>query len=133
SPPQPHEFRSKPAWQRLIVMVGGVTVNLLLGIFIYMMILFSWGREYLPLENISYGLHADSLMLAHGFQDGDKIVSVGGIKPETLSDVSKMIIIEGHRTMQVERNKAIAEVILPQDIDQTILDAGHVQLFSYRI
>src|SRR5690606_31000331 len=60
-PPQPWEFRSKPAWQRLIIMVGGVTVNLLLGILIYMMVLFVWGKEYLPLENMTYGVHCNSL------------------------------------------------------------------------
>jgi len=56
-PPQPYEFRSKPAWQRLIIMVGGVTVNVLLGIFIYAMVLFVWGRQVLPSENLTYGVH----------------------------------------------------------------------------
>src|SRR3954467_10357033 len=60
-PPQPWEFRAKPAWQRLIIMLGGVTVNVLLGIFIYAMILFAWGEEYLPTENAKYGIAVDSL------------------------------------------------------------------------
>ena len=54
-PPQPWEFRSKPTWQRLIIMLGGVTVNLLLGFFIYMMIFFVWGKDTLPQENIPLG------------------------------------------------------------------------------
>src|SRR5437868_4672026 len=60
-PPQPWEFRSKPAWQRLIIMIGGVTVNLLLGFLIFSMILFVWGDEYLPTKNLTYGVYVDSL------------------------------------------------------------------------
>ncbi|MCB0818409.1 MAG: site-2 protease family protein, partial [Flavobacteriales bacterium] len=55
-PPEPWEFRSKPAWQRLIIMVGGVTVNLLLGMLIYIGILWVWGRDYLPLASTTYGV-----------------------------------------------------------------------------
>src|SRR5687768_6769417 len=60
-PPEPWEFRSKPAWQRLIIMLGGVTVNVLLGIFIYAMVLYAWGQEYLPTENLKYGIATDSV------------------------------------------------------------------------
>src|SRR5246500_1833664 len=59
-PPQPWEFRSKPAWQRLIVMIAGVTVNLILGIAIYSMVIFTWGTEYLPNANVKYGIYCDS-------------------------------------------------------------------------
>ena len=74
-PPQPWEFRSKPAWQRLIIMIGGVTVNLLLGFFIFAMILFVWGEEYLPAKNLKYGIYVDSLGKKIGLQDGDKIIT----------------------------------------------------------
>src|SRR5882762_9397669 len=77
-PPQPYEFRSKPAWQRLIIMVGGVTVNLLLGFFLYAMILWHWGDEYLPTNKITYGVVADSLAQSIGLKDGDKILGVDG-------------------------------------------------------
>src|SRR6187200_1312758 len=59
--PQPWEFRSKPAWQRLIIMIGGVTVNIILAAVIYAMVLFVWGKETLPLENLKYGVMCDSL------------------------------------------------------------------------
>src|ERR1700726_3231473 len=58
--PHPWEFRSKPAWQRLIVMIAGVTVNVLLAIVVYCMVLFVWGSEYLPTKNVKYGIYCDS-------------------------------------------------------------------------
>ncbi|MEM1322364.1 MAG: RIP metalloprotease RseP [Bacteroidota bacterium] len=76
-PPQPWEFRSKTAWQRLIIMLGGVTVNFILGFLIFSMVLFVWGEEYFPTENIKYGIHADSLGMDMGLQSGDKILAVG--------------------------------------------------------
>src|SRR5687768_15931832 len=68
-PPQPWEFRSKPAWQRLIIMIGGVTVNLILGFLIYTMILWHWGEVYLPLANARYGIATDSLTQSIGLRD----------------------------------------------------------------
>ena len=73
-PPQPWEFRSKPAWQRLIIMLGGVTVNLALGFFIYMMVLFVWGKQTLPQENIPLGMQPSSIIEKYGFEKGDKIL-----------------------------------------------------------
>src|ERR1043165_6942296 len=77
-PAQPWEFRSKPAWQRLIIMIGGVTVNMLLGFFIFSMILFTWGEDYLPMANLKYGVYVDSVGQKVGIRNGDKIVSVNG-------------------------------------------------------
>src|SRR3989337_2227950 len=76
-PPQPWEFRSKPAWQRLIIMIGGVVVNIVLAIFLFIMIAYVWGEEYLPSKNLKYGVYADSLATKIGIKDGDKIISVG--------------------------------------------------------
>lgn len=76
-PPQPWEFRSKPAWQRLIIMLGGVTVNVILAIIIFIMITWVWGEEYLPPQNVKYGIAVDSLGLAMGLKDGDVVVKVG--------------------------------------------------------
>src|SRR6187397_1665127 len=76
-PAQPWEFRSKPAWQRLIIMIGGVTVNVLLAFFIYAMILFTWGETKLPVKNISNGIWTiDSVANEIGLQTGDKIIAV---------------------------------------------------------
>jgi regulator of sigma E protease len=76
-PPQPWEFRSKPAWQRLIIMLGGVTVNVILAIIIFIMITWVWGEEYLPPQNVKYGIAADSVAQSIGLRDGDVVVKVG--------------------------------------------------------
>ncbi len=78
-PPQPWEFRSKPAWQRLIIMLGGVTMNVLLAFVIYAMILYTWGQKKVPMASLPYGVAVtDSLMYNIGFRNGDKILSVNG-------------------------------------------------------
>ncbi len=88
-PPQPWEFRSKPAWQRLIIMLGGVTVNFLLGFFIFSMMLWGYGKEYLRNDKLEYGMYADSLGQAMGFLDGDRIYSIGG---KTVVDFSSAML-----------------------------------------
>ena len=73
-PPQPWEFRSKPAWQRLIIMLGGVTVNLILGFVIYMMVLFVWGKETLPQENIPLGMQPSEIIQEIGLKKEIKLL-----------------------------------------------------------
>jgi regulator of sigma E protease len=131
-PPKPYEFRSKPAWQRLLIMVGGVTVNVLLAFFIYAMMLFGWGKEYIPIENLEYGVYADSLMLENGVQQGDKIISVGGTKPQTLGKVSQEILINDARDLEVERNGNLVAINLAEDIDQKMLAKGQQAMFYER-
>lgn len=77
SEPQPWEFRSKSAWQRLIIMLGGVTVNFILGFLIYAMVLFAYGEEYYPAKNITAGIATDSLAQEIGLRNGDHILKVG--------------------------------------------------------
>lgn len=105
-PPQPWEFRSKPAWQRLIIMLGGVTVNFILGFFLYGMVLWTWGESYMPAENVSYGIYADSLGLEMGLQDGDKILSINDVPFKKFSDrlVLQEIIFNNARSLKIERN-----------------------------
>jgi regulator of sigma E protease len=103
-PPQPWEFRSKPAWQRLIIMVGGVTVNVILGVLIYAMVLFAWGKEYLPNENATHGVACDSLALKIGLRDGDKILSVDNQYVTSINKVPAVIILDQAKTIQVERD-----------------------------
>lgn len=71
-PAEPYEFRAKPAWQRLIIMLGGVTVNILLAIVIFVGIMYTWGEKYIPAQNLKYGVYVDSLGKKIGMQDGDK-------------------------------------------------------------
>jgi len=102
--PQPWEFRSKPAWQRLIIMCGGVTVNLLLGAFIYAMVLFTCGEKYLPAKNILYGVACDSSALEMGFKDGDKIVSVDNKQVDDFYSITSEIVLNKAKTVQVIRD-----------------------------
>src|SRR5574343_1719804 len=74
--PQPWEFRSKPAWQRLIVMLGGVTVNVILGIFIFWMLTFSYGDSYIPNSEAKYGIVAYDLAKEIGLKSGDKVMAI---------------------------------------------------------
>ena len=75
-PAKPYEFRSKPAWQRLIIMVAGVTMNILLALFLFIMLTYKWGDDYLPAKNLKYGLYADTLAQKIGLQNGDNIVGI---------------------------------------------------------
>ncbi|MBB4077565.1 regulator of sigma E protease [Lewinella aquimaris] len=105
-PAQPWEFRSKPAWQRLIIMLGGVTVNFILGFFIYAMVLFGYGEEYFPADNITAGIAVDSLGQEIGLQNGDKIIRVGDVPFERFNDriVLREIAINNARQIEVNRN-----------------------------
>ncbi|OQP54698.1 RIP metalloprotease RseP [Niastella populi] len=124
-PPQPWEFRSKKPWQRLIIMIGGVTVNLILGFFLFAMILWHWGEEYLPAKNATYGVYVDSLGKSIGLQDGDKIVAVNGNEIENFSRLSTDIILNEAKTIQVIRAGQNIDVNVPEGtISQLIKRKG---------
>ena len=132
-PPEPWEFRSKPAWQRLVIMVGGVTVNLLLGMAIYIGILFTWGRDYMPLDEVKYGVHASPVMEAQGVQDGDRILAVGGVTPKTLEEVTRAILIDEARELTILRNGEQLKLTLSPAVHDSILASGEKVLFSPRV
>ena len=101
--PKPWEFRSKPAWQRLIIMLGGVFVNFVLGIFIYIMLMYSYGESYLPNDNLKDGIWVqDSLAMEIGLKTGDKIISVDGEKIERFRDFRTKLIAAEQFT--IDRN-----------------------------
>lgn len=132
-PPEPWEFRSKPVWQRLIIMVGGVTVNLLLGLVIYAMVLYVWGRDYLPLPNVTYGIHPSEVMKENGLRDGDKIIAVEGLPKKTLEEVGRAILIDDARTLTVERDGQRQDIALRGDVHEQILDRNEKILFLPRV
>jgi len=103
-PPKPYEFRSKPAWQRLLIMTGGVLVNFILALVIYASVLFVWGEQYLPTENAKYGIMADSLALEMGLKSGDKIVSVDGEEVEQFFQIMPAIVLNNAKSIEVMRN-----------------------------
>ncbi len=113
-PPQPWEFRSKPAWQRLIIMVGGVTMNILLAFFIYAMILFTWGQKKVPMGSLAYGVSvSDSLMYKIGFRNGDKILSVNGKDVEYFDDLPEKILMGGGGQVDIIRDGIHQSLDLP--------------------
>lgn len=123
-PPEPWEFRGKPVWQRLIVMVGGVTVNVILGFLIYSMVLWVWGLNYVPLEKMAFGVDASPLMERQGFRDGDKVVEVPGHTCRTIADVSVAMLIYDAREVVVERDGERRTIVLAPDIQDSIMESG---------
>lgn len=121
--PKDWEFRTKPAWQRLIIMVAGVVMNFLLAIAIYAGIAFHWGDTYLPLENATDGM--EYCWSAHevGFVDGDKLVSADGEKIIKMSEESVRKIVEA-KTVQVERDGAIVNIAIPDSFMAMLMREG---------
>lgn len=111
---QPWEFRSKPAWQRLIIMIGGVTVNLLLGFFLFAMILWVWGESRLPMSNMKYGVSVNYISENAGIKNGDAIVSIDGRPVKDYYSLTRDIILDEVKTVQVSRNGQIINVPLPK-------------------
>jgi regulator of sigma E protease len=122
--PQPWEFRSKPAWQRLIIMVGGVAVNVLLAMFIYAMILFTWGDAYLKTENVKYGIQCSDLAKEIGFQNGDKILEIDGVYYENFAEVPEAILISGATEVLVDRKGEKVSVSIPSNIIEQLIESN---------
>jgi len=129
-PAEPWEFRSKPAWQRLIIMLGGVTVNVILAIIIFIGILWMWGEEYVPMSNAKYGVYADSLGRKIGLQDGDKITAVDGKAVEKVGGVGREIIMNEAKSITINRNGETKELELPKGFIRQ-LNKNKLGGFSY--
>ena len=139
-PEQAWEFRSKPAWQRLLIMIGGVLVNFLLALFIYSMILFYWGDTYIPLKNMSLGMKFNREAKAYGFQDGDILLGTekGSFKEfsadmfRAISEASRVDIIRQGKQMSInlpgelnlldmlKSEPAFVRPLLPSQVDSVI-------------
>lgn len=113
-PPQPWEFRTKPAWQRLLIMIGGVCFNLIFACFIYAMILFKWGDTYTPLNNSKYGMEFNERAEAMGFRDGDVLVSADGEAFERYNADMLRTLTEAHE-VTVLRNGSEVTITMPED------------------
>jgi regulator of sigma E protease len=132
-PAEPWEFRAKPAWQRLIIMIGGVVVNVIVGIVIYSMILWSYGKTVLPVDEAKYGVHCDKLMYQYGFRDGDKILALDGVRPQSADEINKRLQLDDPSEVTIERYGEIMNISLPEDFGQILLDSGVKGAFSLRI
>lgn len=112
-PAQPWEFRSKPAWQRLLVMIGGVMMNFLLALFIYSMILFTWGDSYIALKDMSYGMKFNETAHQIGFRDGDILKSADG-EELVRFDMDMLRSIVEAREVTVLRNGEEKTILMPE-------------------
>ena len=112
--PQPWEFRTKPAWQRLIVMLAGIIMNVLFAMFLYSMMLFAWGDNYYHNDDIAYGYKFNEKAQSLGFEDGDRIVSIDGEEIGNIIDIRKRLIIaDQDRTVTIERGGEQQNITIP--------------------
>jgi regulator of sigma E protease len=136
-PPKPWEFRSKPAWQRLIIMLGGVTVNFLLGFFIFGIMLWSFGKSYVPMSELRYGLAMDSVLLNQGLRNGDRIVRIGDRPFERFEPgaLTEALVLDDVRTITVERDGQQLTLEMAPDMakQMTSAKAQRTLLMSPRI
>lgn len=120
-PEQPWEFRAKPTWQRLIIMLGGVIVNFLLALLIYAFVLFMWGEDYLPNQNAKYGIWADSTAQSIGLKSGDKILSVDNHPIEKFHEIIPYIVLNRAKSIQIERDSEKLNLQVPESLIATLI------------
>ena len=121
-PAQPWEFRSKPAWQRLLIMVGGVLMNVVVAFGIYIGILYAWGETYLPARNVTYGVVCDPLFTEMGVEKGDIIVALDHRELERFNDILPELLLEKPQTMQVLRDGKEVTLRVPADLVNNLLE-----------
>ena len=133
-PPQPYEFRAKPAWQRLIVMIGGVTVNIIVGIVIYIMVMFGWGEDQLHTKDLQNGLAVHPYMQKYDIRSGDNILAINGIDVVNPGDINRGIMIRDQYDLKVQHPDGKIETIsLPEDIEYDLFKKeGAMQPFGLR-
>lgn len=131
-PPQPWEFRTKPAWQRLIVMVAGVVMNIFLAIAIYISLLFFIGETYLPTKNLTYGISVDSMAYEIGLRDGDKILSVDNKYIENFKEIPIEIIFNHSKSIQVQRDTLSLNISIPEGFIGKVLENKNLSFIDFR-
>ncbi len=121
-PPKPWEFRSKPAWQRLIIMLGGVTVNFILGFFLFGMMLWTYGKSYVPTSELKYGMAMDSILIRQGLQNGDVITKIGNTPFDRLDPAIfvEALVLDNVRDLTVIRNGQEQQIRLPENVAEQL-------------
>ena len=114
--PEQWELRSKPAYQRLIVMLGGVIVNVLLAIVIFIGIGWYWGTDYLPSKNVTYGVHVSDLAKNMGIQEGDIIISLDNKELENFDALEARLVLNNPKTLEIKRGDSIISLIVPASL-----------------
>ncbi len=127
--PESYELRSKPAYQRLIVMLGGVIVNVILAIVIFIGIAWYWGDDFLPAKNVSYGVHATELSKKVGIQDGDIIVSLDQKELTDFFELESKIVLENPKTIQVKRGDSLVSLAIPSSMAADLANTNNTTAF----
>ena len=120
-PPQPYEFRSKPAWQRLLIMLGGVMVNFILALFIYTIVLFVWGESYVPANRLDYGLRFEDTFHEMGLRDGDHILALDGVAVEKWRTIHHDIVVNNTQVISVKRDGEYMDIKVPAEMTASLL------------
>ena len=121
--PEPYEFRAKPAWQRLIVMMGGIIVNVITGIVIFAVIAYKYGESYLPASEAKYGIVANELGRQMGFQTGDKIVKINGHPFQNFDEIyDQDVLLSRNGYYTVDRNGQLIDIKVPVDLMDKMAD-----------
>lgn len=128
--PQPWEFRTKPAWQRLFIIIGGVLVNFITALILYVAILFTWGDEFIPLQNAKDGLYFSEAAIDAGFQNGDQILSVDGKTYEQLGDLATALLVESPQKVEILRDNKKDTIYLNENFTKSVLAANQA-IFTY--
>ena len=130
---KPWEFRAKPAWQRMFIIAGGVLMNFITAAIIYAMMLYTWGQEYIPMENAYLGYDYCQTALNNGFQNGDRIITIDGDTIEQQQEFVSKAVIEGKQNVVVLRNGEEVNITLPKDFGEQVIAANEKGLLQLRI
>lgn len=132
-PAEPWEFRSKPTWQRLIIMLGGIIVNVIVGFLIYSLVLMAYGEKYLPANELKDGIWVtnDSVGEAIGIQNGDKIIEINGVAPTTFEAMQEEIFYA--QSLKVDRKGEELTLNIPENLIETLIENRTGPMFMPRI
>lgn len=132
-PPQPWEFRSKPSWQRLLVMIAGVVVNFVAALIIFWLLLYSYGEQYIPARNATFGFHYNPIANEIGLRDGDIVLKADTSTVEMPGDVVRYLILNDTKTLTVKRGDSIFTVQVPKNYGKKIIGAKVKDFATLRI
>lgn len=131
--PKPWEFRSKPAWQRLLIMIGGVVVNIVLAFIIYIGVLFTWGESYLSIKDMKEGVVVNDTFSKMGVKKGDNIIGFDGHYMERFSDIIPNLLLEKPKVMDIDRGGDTIHLNIPESIVGELLDISSRSFYIPRI
>jgi regulator of sigma E protease len=132
-PPQPWEYRAKPAWQRLIIIMGGILVNFFLAMFLYIVMMGVWGEEYLPSENAKYGIVCDSAAMSIGLQNGDKILTVNDKKVENFYKIQAEMLLSSPAKLEIDRAGERVQITVPDSFVKNVIGMNKMGFIFPRV